>query len=158
MSERIVFCSSAATSSMSFEELGKAPDGLGAWGVVDDQQWLASPAADACDLLYLSRSETIQAWGRENRPAAPDMFRREFEGAVRLRAMSPLREGIPGSARFRGSASSDRPLPLPHLLGGRRRFPSGRRPGRVACASRQRSATLFAPPTSRSCAGRVRRG
>lgn len=25
MSERIVFCSSAATSSMSFEELGKAP-------------------------------------------------------------------------------------------------------------------------------------
>ena len=57
MSERIVFGSSAAASSISFEELGKAPDGLGAWGVVDDQQWLASRAADAFELLYLSRGD-----------------------------------------------------------------------------------------------------
>ena len=34
--------------------------------------------------------ETIESWWRENRPAAPEMFSREFEAAVRLLETSPL--------------------------------------------------------------------
>ena len=34
--------------------------------------------------------ETIESWWRENRPAAPEMFRRELEGAIRLLETSPL--------------------------------------------------------------------
>ena len=42
-----------------------------------------SRAADA-------QVETIESWWRENRPAAPNMFRRELEAAVRLLETSPL--------------------------------------------------------------------
>jgi plasmid stabilization system protein ParE len=34
--------------------------------------------------------EAIEGWWRENRPAAPDMFGRELESAVRLLGTSPL--------------------------------------------------------------------
>ena len=34
--------------------------------------------------------ETIESWWRENRPAAPDMFSRELEAAVRLLETSPM--------------------------------------------------------------------
>jgi plasmid stabilization system protein ParE len=34
--------------------------------------------------------ETVESWWRENRPAAPDMFSRELEAAVRLLENSPL--------------------------------------------------------------------
>jgi plasmid stabilization system protein ParE len=33
---------------------------------------------------------TIDGWWRENRPAAPDMFQQELEGAVRLLQTTPL--------------------------------------------------------------------
>lgn len=34
--------------------------------------------------------ELIDAWWRENRPAAPGMFSRELEAAVRLLEVSPI--------------------------------------------------------------------
>ncbi len=34
--------------------------------------------------------ETIESWWRENRPAAPELFRIELEAAVRLLETSPL--------------------------------------------------------------------
>jgi hypothetical protein len=43
--------------------------------------------------------EMIEAWLRENHPAAPDMFSRELEAAVRLLEISPPdRKGVPVSS------------------------------------------------------------
>ena len=43
--------------------------------------------------------ETIESWWRENRPAAPEMFSRELDAAVRLLETSPLiGKRVPASA------------------------------------------------------------
>ena len=57
--------------------------------------------------------ETIESWWRENRPAAPDMFSRELEAAVRLLEISPLI----------GKAYPEAPVPeVRRLLIGRSRY------------------------------------
>jgi len=57
--------------------------------------------------------ETIESWWRENRPAAPDMFSRELESAVRLLETSPLI----------GKAYPQAPVPeVRRLLIGRSRY------------------------------------
>jgi plasmid stabilization system protein ParE len=57
--------------------------------------------------------EMIEAWWRENRPAAPDMFSRELETAVHLLEMSPLI----------GKAYPEAPVPeVRRLLIGRSRY------------------------------------
>jgi hypothetical protein len=57
--------------------------------------------------------ETIESWWRENRRAAPDMFRRELGAAVRLLETSPLI----------GKAYPQAPVPeVRRLLIGRSRY------------------------------------
>jgi plasmid stabilization system protein ParE len=57
--------------------------------------------------------EMIEAWWRENRPAAPEMFSRELEAVVRLLEISPLI----------GKAYPDAPVPeVRRLLIGRSRY------------------------------------
>lgn len=97
MSERIVFGSSAAASSISFEELGKAPDGLGAWGVVDDQQWLASRAADGFELLYLSRGDfqyAVRGLTPEGVVGVVEQRRRTFARETPALALGLVESGV----------------------------------------------------------------
>jgi len=57
--------------------------------------------------------EMIEVWWRENRPAAPDMFSRELEAAVRLLEISPQI----------GKAYPEAPVPdVRRLLIGRSRY------------------------------------
>jgi plasmid stabilization system protein ParE len=57
--------------------------------------------------------ETIESWWRENRSAAPDMFSRELEAAVRLLEVAPLI----------GKAYPEAPVPeVRRLLIGRSRY------------------------------------
>lgn len=108
MSERIVFGSSAAASSIPFEELGKTPDGVGAWGVVDDQHWLASPAADAFDLLYLSRGEfhhAVRGLAPEAVARVVDQRRRTFAREAPALALGLVESGVRACAGRLGAGA-----------------------------------------------------
>ena len=61
MSERVVFRPVGVDGAIPFAELGHAP--AGAWGLVDDQAWLAAPddGADALELLFLTRADYLHA-------------------------------------------------------------------------------------------------
>ncbi len=69
------------------------------------------------------------------------------EGRLALNAArwSPRMRSWPSSGAARSSASPDRAIALPHLLGGGRRCSSGHRLGCVARRTRQRTASLKAP-------------
>ena len=55
MSTRIAFLSTAAVSSVPFDEIGHAD--FGTWGRVEDDAWLAADAHDPLELLFLSPVE-----------------------------------------------------------------------------------------------------
>ena len=59
MTARVVFHAAAVASALPVDEIARAPDG--AWGLVDDQRWLAQPGPDGLELLYLSPADYAHA-------------------------------------------------------------------------------------------------
>jgi hypothetical protein len=62
MSARIWYWAAGKAMSLAFAELGH--DASGAWGIVDDAAWLATPGAGALELLYVSKAEYDHAMRR----------------------------------------------------------------------------------------------
>jgi hypothetical protein len=62
MTARVCYRPAGKNVAIAFEELGH--DGGGAWGIVDDAAWIATPGAVVLELLYVSRAEYEHAMRR----------------------------------------------------------------------------------------------
>jgi hypothetical protein len=83
---RVVFQPHQAPDPVPFDERGR--DESGAWGVLDDQAWLAWPRAETLELLYLSPAEFGHATRRLSDAAIAEVV------ALRRRNYSTVLPGI----------------------------------------------------------------